>query len=163
MLSCNTFQTGHTNYTAALKTTTHLQTGKTVWSNLTSNAPDVGRMYPKQVELWTSINFIVASSWHFILFHRQKNLVCSAVACKQRRGAEKNFIGIRTEIELLFHGRKLSNFVESKLLLPSLSLHLSLSLSHAGLFTCNYISAAVDCLEIRTGTDYLFNFSDRNC
>jgi len=60
-------------------------------------------------------------------------------------------------MEFLFPRRKLSNFVESKLLL------LSLSLFHAGLFTCNYISVAMDCLEIRTRTDYLFNFSERNC
>ena len=41
----------HTTYAAALKTTTHLQTRKTICCNLTSSAPDDGRMYPKHVEL----------------------------------------------------------------------------------------------------------------
>ena len=43
---------------------------KTVCCNSTSNAPDVGRMYPKHVELRIhQLNFRVASSWHFTLFH----------------------------------------------------------------------------------------------
>jgi len=43
---------------------------KTVCCNLTSSAPDDGRMRPKHVQLKeTSINYIVASSWHFTLFH----------------------------------------------------------------------------------------------
>jgi len=45
------FQTGHTAYTAALRTTTHLQTGKTICCNLPSSAPDDGHKRPKHVEL----------------------------------------------------------------------------------------------------------------
>ena len=36
---------------ATLRTITHLQNGKTIFSNLTSSTPDVGRMRPKHVEL----------------------------------------------------------------------------------------------------------------
>jgi len=43
---------------------------KTICCNSTSNAPDDGRMRPKHAELriyqW---NYLVASSWHFTLFH----------------------------------------------------------------------------------------------
>jgi len=46
-----TFQTVHTTHAAALRNTTHLQTGKTVCCNLTSSAPDDGRMHPKHVKL----------------------------------------------------------------------------------------------------------------
>ena len=46
-----TILTAHTTYAAALRTTTHLQTWKTICCNLTSNAPDDGRMSPKHVEL----------------------------------------------------------------------------------------------------------------
>ena len=43
---------------------------KTIWCNSTSNAPDDGRMYPKHVELRIhQLNYLVASSWHFTLFH----------------------------------------------------------------------------------------------
>jgi len=45
---------------------------KTICCNSTSNAPDDRRMYPKHVELrihqW---NYLVASSWHFTLFHEE--------------------------------------------------------------------------------------------
>ena len=48
-----TIQTVHTTYAAALKTTTHLQTGctKQYAATSTSSAPDDGRMRPKHVEL----------------------------------------------------------------------------------------------------------------
>ena len=46
-----TIQTVHTTYTAALKTTTHRKTRKTIRCNSTSDAPDDGRMYPNHVEL----------------------------------------------------------------------------------------------------------------
>ena len=48
-----TIQTVHTTYAAALRTTTHLQTGfrKPYAATLTSSAPDDGRMRPKHVEL----------------------------------------------------------------------------------------------------------------
>jgi len=49
--SHGTFQTGQTTYATALRTTTHPQTGKTICCNLTSNAPDDGRMRPKHVDL----------------------------------------------------------------------------------------------------------------
>ena len=43
---------------------------KTICCNLTSNAPDDGRMCPKYVELRThQYNYLVASSWRFKLFH----------------------------------------------------------------------------------------------
>jgi hypothetical protein len=43
---------------------------KTVCCNSTYNAPDYGRMYPKHVELRIhQKNYLVASSWHFKLFH----------------------------------------------------------------------------------------------
>jgi len=45
---------------------------KTLRFNLTSNAPDDGRMYPKHVELRIhQQNHLVASSWHFTLFHEE--------------------------------------------------------------------------------------------
>ena len=49
----STIQTVHTNYAAALRTTTHLQTGsrKPYAATLTSGAPDDGRMRPKHVKL----------------------------------------------------------------------------------------------------------------
>jgi len=49
--SHGTFQTGHTTYATALRNTTHLQTGKTICCNITSSAPDDGRMRSKHVEL----------------------------------------------------------------------------------------------------------------
>jgi len=49
--SQGTIRTVHTTYAAAHRTTTHLQTRKTICCSLTSNAPDDGRMYPKHVEL----------------------------------------------------------------------------------------------------------------
>jgi len=65
-----TFQTGHTTHAAAaLRTTTHLQTGKTICCNLTSSAPDDGAYAPETCRAKeTSVNYIVASSWHFTLF-----------------------------------------------------------------------------------------------
>jgi len=43
---------------------------KTVCRNLTSNTPDDGRMHPETCRAKdTSINDLVASSWHFTLFH----------------------------------------------------------------------------------------------
>jgi len=43
---------------------------KTIRCNSTSNAPDDGRMYPKHVELRIhQYGDLVASSWHFTLFH----------------------------------------------------------------------------------------------
>jgi len=45
---------------------------KTICCNSTSNAPDDGRMYPKHVELRINqSNYVVASSWHFTLFHEE--------------------------------------------------------------------------------------------
>ena len=45
---------------------------KTICCNSTSNAPDDGRMYPKHVELRIhQQNYLVASSWHFTLFHEE--------------------------------------------------------------------------------------------
>ena len=48
-----TIQTVHTSYAGAVRTTTHLQTGrrKPYAATLTSSAPDDGRMRPKHVEL----------------------------------------------------------------------------------------------------------------
>ena len=45
--------TAHTTYAAAVKTTTQPKNSvqKTICCNSTSNALDVGRMYPKHVEL----------------------------------------------------------------------------------------------------------------
>jgi len=41
---------------------------KTICCNSTSNAPDDGRMYPKHFKLRIhQSNYLVASSWHFIL------------------------------------------------------------------------------------------------
>jgi len=43
---------------------------KTICYNSTSNAPDDGRMYPKHVELRIhKKNYLVASGWHFAIFH----------------------------------------------------------------------------------------------
>ena len=44
-------RTIQTTYAAALRTTTHPKTRKTICCNLISNVPDDGRMYPKRVEL----------------------------------------------------------------------------------------------------------------
>jgi len=45
---------------------------KTTRFNSTSNAPDDGRMYPKHVELRKyQYSDLVASSWHFTLFHAE--------------------------------------------------------------------------------------------
>jgi hypothetical protein len=47
-----TIQTVHTTYAAALKTTTHLQTGyRKPYAATTSSGPDDGRMRPKHVDL----------------------------------------------------------------------------------------------------------------
>jgi len=51
------------------RTTTHLQTGKTICCNLTSIAPDDGAYAPETCRSKeTSVNYIVESSWHFTLF-----------------------------------------------------------------------------------------------
>ena len=43
---------------------------KTICCNSTSNGPDDGRIHPKNVELRThQLNYLIASSWHFTLFH----------------------------------------------------------------------------------------------
>ena len=43
---------------------------KTICCNSTSDAPEDGLMYPKHVELrMYQKNYLVASSWHFTLFH----------------------------------------------------------------------------------------------
>jgi len=43
---------------------------KTICCNSTSNAPDDERIYPKHVEIRIyQYNYLVASSWHFTLFH----------------------------------------------------------------------------------------------
>jgi len=56
---------------------------KTICCNSTSNAPDDGRMCPKQVELRIhSLNHLVASSWHFKLFHRINASMCSGFMLK---------------------------------------------------------------------------------
>jgi len=45
---------------------------KTICCNSTSNAPDDKRKYPKHVELRIhQENYLVASSWHFTLFHEE--------------------------------------------------------------------------------------------
>ena len=45
---------------------------KTICCNSTSNAPDDGRTYPKHFELRIhQYNYVVASSWHFTLFHEE--------------------------------------------------------------------------------------------
>ena len=45
---------------------------KTIRCNSISNAADDGRMYPKHVELRIhQYNYLVASSWHFELFHEE--------------------------------------------------------------------------------------------
>jgi len=45
---------------------------KIICCKSTSNAPDDGRMYPKHVELRVhQYNYLVASSWHFTLFHEE--------------------------------------------------------------------------------------------
>jgi hypothetical protein len=69
--SHNTIRTAHTNYAAALKTTTHPKTlcRKPYAITHTSNAHDDGRIYPKYVELRIHLkNNIFASSWGFKLF-----------------------------------------------------------------------------------------------
>jgi len=46
---------------------------ETICCNLTSIAPDDGRMYPKNVELRIhQQNYLVTSSWHFTLFHEEE-------------------------------------------------------------------------------------------
>ena len=48
---------------------------KTICCNSTSNAPDDGRMYPKHVELRIhQLNYLVASSWLFALFHNYSSV-----------------------------------------------------------------------------------------
>jgi len=45
---------------------------KTICCNSTPNSPDDGRMRPKHVELRIhQHNYLVASSWHFTLFHEE--------------------------------------------------------------------------------------------
>jgi len=45
---------------------------RTICCNSTSNVPVDGRMYPKNVELRIQqYNYLVASSWHFTLFHEE--------------------------------------------------------------------------------------------
>ena len=47
---------------------------KTICRNSTSNAPDDWHMYPKYVDLRIhKKNYLVASSWHFTVFHNTNN------------------------------------------------------------------------------------------
>jgi len=71
--SLSTIRTVHTTYAAALKTTPiQNSVQKTIYCNSTSNTPDDGRMYPKHVELRIhQQNYLVATSWHFTLFHEE--------------------------------------------------------------------------------------------
>ena len=61
---------------ASFKTTTHSKNSvqKTIRCNLISNASDEGHMYvPETCRVKnTSINYLVASSWHFTLYNKDR-------------------------------------------------------------------------------------------
>ena len=66
------YNTAYGHYTHTLHIISFFTVQKTICCNSTSNAPDDGRMYPKHVELRIhQYNYLVASRWHFTLFHME--------------------------------------------------------------------------------------------